>query len=94
MSETLMVIIKLLSGVVSRFNCKKYMERSRGLNVGNYVLYAFKFQQMLYLLHVDTCVYAYNALKIIKLDSRDAQYVEQIFDLPSTIDESNSFDFI
>lgn len=57
-------------------------------------LYASKFQQMLYLLHADTCVYAYNALKIIKLDSNDAQYVAAIFALLSTIDESPSFDFI
>jgi len=89
-----MVIISLLSGVVFHFSYKKYMEQSRDLNVESYVLYAFRFLQMLYLLHVDTCVYAYNALKIIKFDSRDAQYVEVIFDLLSTIDESNSIDFI
>ena len=70
------------------------MERNRDLNVGNCVLYVFKFLQMLFLLHVGICVYAYNALKIIKLDSRDAQYVEEIFDLLSSINESLSFDFI
>jgi hypothetical protein len=66
----------------------------RDLNAGSCALYAYKFQQMLYLPHADTCVYAYNALKILKLDSSDAQYAAATSGLPSTIDDSPSFDFI
>lgn len=42
------------------------MEQKRDLNVGNYVLYVFKFPPMLFLLHADICVFAFSALKITK----------------------------
>ena len=70
------------------------MERKKDSNVGNYVLYVFKFPPMLFLLHADICVYAFSALKITKQGNRGAQYAEEIFDLLSSINESPSFDFI